>query len=198
MTYELNSRWSSLEELIAAYAHEDGSLSLDLGCGFVKPPGFVGLDDLTGAGAQFPDEQNPPDVLLDLNGEALPFAADSCSEVRCSHFLEHSDLGHVFDEVCRVLQVRGTFFFVVPYANSADGMFPGHSIFLTERWFQQNLHFQRLFRIVKEEFTPTALWDDLPEQFRALLPFEQARQVLFNVCNQMAIWATPRKDEAGP
>ncbi len=194
-TYTLHERWGSLEDVIRAHAGEDGALKLDLGSGYVKPDGFIGLDDLTGAEAQFPDEQRAPDVFLDLNSDELPFAEDSCSEVRASHFLEHSELDHIFEEAFRVLREGGTFFFVVPYANSAQGMFPGHHIFLTERFFAENLHFQRLFRIVKEEFFPSDVWEGLPAAVKELLPFDQARLVLFNVCHQMAIWATPRKGE---
>lgn len=69
-------------------------------------------------------------------------------------------------------------------------------IFLTERFFYDNLHFQRLFRIVREHYTPSEVWEGLPKEVKELLPFEQARQVLFNVCHQMTIWATPRKDTA--
>jgi SAM-dependent methyltransferase len=195
VTYELHRRWGSLEELLQAHADGDGAVKLDLGCGYVKPDGFIGLDDSSGAGAQLADEGRAPDVLLDLNSAPFPFDADSCAEVRSSHFLEHSDLDHIFNEAFRVLRPGGTFYFVVPYANSAQGMFPGHSIFLTERFFHENLHFQRLFRIVQEQYFPNDVWDALPKRVKKLLPFEQARQVLFNVCHQMAIWATPRKDE---
>jgi len=194
MTYTLHPRWRSLEELIEAHAEEDGAVKLDLGCGYVKPDGFIGLDDLTGAGAQLPTEDRAPDMFLDLNSDPLPFDVDSCSEVRSSHFLEHSNLDHVFDQVFRVLRPGGTFLFVVPYANSAQGMFPGHQIFLTERFFYDNLHFQRLFRIVREHYSASEVWEGLPKEVRELLPFDQARQVLFNVCNQMTIWATPRKE----
>jgi SAM-dependent methyltransferase len=195
-SFVVHPRWGSLQELIDAHSDVEGSIRIDLGCGYVKPEGFIGLDDLSGSGAQFPSEERAPDVFLDLNTAPLPFAESSCCEVRCSHFLEHSNLDHIFDEVFRVLAPGGIFLFVVPYANSAEGMYPGHHIFLTERFFEENLHFQRLFTISREEYTPTAIWESLPEQVRELLPFDQARKVLFNVCNQMLIWAEPRKDAA--
>lgn len=113
--------------------------------------------------------------------------------MRSSHFLEHSNLGHIFDEAFRVLRSGGTFLFAVPYANSAQGMFPGHQIFLTEQFFYENLHFQRLFRIVREHYDESHAWNELPDEFKRMLPFEQARKVLFNVCHQMTIWATPLK-----
>lgn len=194
MSYTLNQRWATLADLIAAYEDADGALKLDLGCGYVKPDGFVGLDNLIGEGAQIPDEERAPDVFLDLDYAALPFAADSCSEVRASHFLEHAQLDHIFDEVFRVLRPGGTFHFAVPYANSAQGMFPGHHIFLTETFFYENRRFQKLFTIVKEEYSPTEIWHSLPWVVRRLLPFEHARRVLFNVCDQMTMQAAPRKD----
>jgi len=184
-----------MQTLLDAHAGADGGVSLDLGCGYVKPEGFIGVDDLSGMGAQVVDDERAPDVFLDLNGDRLPFEADSCNEVRSSHFLEHSHLDHVFDEVFRVLRPGGTFLFVVPYANSAQGMFPGHHIFLTEQFFHDNLHFQRLFRIVNEHYDPSPLWHSLPRVLKVVLPFDKARLVLFNVCYQMTIWATPRKGD---
>jgi SAM-dependent methyltransferase len=181
--------------LLDAHGAREGGVSLDLGCGFVKPDGFIGVDNLSGAEAQIVDDERGPDLFLDLNSDTLPFETDSCIEVRSSHFLEHSNLDHIFEQVFRVLRPGGTFLFVVPYANSAQGMFPGHHIFLTERFFHDNLHFQRLFRITKEHYDPSPVWASLPRVLRMLLPFEKARLVLFNVCHQMTIWATPRKGD---
>jgi len=61
------------------------------------------------------------------------------SDVRASHFLELSAFDHVISESYRVLKPDGHFIFAVPYANSADGMYPGHLIFLT------NLSKRRIF-----------------------------------------------------
>lgn len=192
--YRLHPQWDSIDAILAA--HPEG-LSIDLGCGFVKPEGFVGLDDLSGITAQIPDDANAPDVYMNLNADPLPFPDASVVEVRASHFLEHSHLDHVITETHRVLRPGGTFLFVVPYANSAEGMFPGHNIFLTERFFELNMTFQDRFEIVKTEFFPTQIWHDLPWVVRRLLPFDVARKVLFNVCHQMAIWATPRERPPG-
>src|ERR671936_626555 len=115
---ELAARWSSLDELIAAH----DPLRLDLGCGWVKEPGYVGLDDLRGVGGlegQSPDNERGPDLLLD----------------------------HVFAESHRVLRPGGRFVAIVPYANSADGMAPGHNIFLTERFFEHNPSFREKFAL---------------------------------------------------
>jgi SAM-dependent methyltransferase len=191
----LHDDWSSVDQLVAGRRWDDGLLRLDLGCGYVKPDGFVGLDDLSGAHAQIPDAENPPDVFIDLNREPYPFADDSCDEIRASHFLEHSNVNHVFDEVHRLLRPGGTFLVVVPYANSAEGMFPGHNIFFTERFFALNLQFQRQFEMVQIEYDPSDVWDQVPPAMKEQLPYDVARQVMFNVCNQMRFWATPRKGD---
>lgn len=187
----LNSRWSSVDDIVAA-APESG-LRLDLGCGYVKPEGFIGLDNLAGEGAQIVNEANAPDVLMDLNCSPLPFPDNSCAEVRSSHFLEHSNLDHVINESYRVLKPDGLFMFAVPYANSAEGLFPGHAIFLTEKWFQENLNFQAKFELTGEDYTPSDDWLALPALVRRVVPFDFARRHLFNACRQMTLRARPRK-----
>jgi ubiquinone/menaquinone biosynthesis C-methylase UbiE len=64
---------------------------------------------LSGAEAQIHDNTNAPDIFLDLNVETLPFENDSCIEVRCSHFLEHSNVDHIIKESFRVMKANGFF-----------------------------------------------------------------------------------------
>jgi SAM-dependent methyltransferase len=187
----LNPRWRSIEEITASAP--EGELLLDLGCGYYKPLGYIGLDNLVGEAAQIVNEANAPDILMDLNSHALPFPEGSIREVRSSHFLEHSNLDHIINEAFRVLRHRGRFAFTVPYANSAEGMYPGHHIFLTEKWFHENLNFQGKFSIDKEEFFPSAAWKSLPLPVRWLIPFSFARKFLYNACWQMTIEAVVRK-----
>jgi hypothetical protein len=189
----LHPRWESLEQLIATKQASPEGLRIDLGSGYAKPQGFVGLDNLVGARAQIPDEENAPDVLCDLNRDPFPFPDESVQEVRSSHFMEHSVLDHVIDESHRVLVRGGIKHFAVPYANSAEGMYPGHQIFLTERWFYENLNFQAKFEILEEHYLASEDWEQLPRIVRRLLPFEIARKHLFNVCRQMTIIARVRK-----
>jgi len=185
--YVLNERWGTIEDIVAA-TRERG-LRIDLGSGYAKPEGFVGLDNLVGERVQVPDEANAPDILLDLNRTRFPFDDGSVEEVRSSHFLEHSNLDHVIDESHRVLRDGGTFHFAVPYANSAEGMYPGHLIFLTEKWFYENWNFQAKFQIVEETYTPSDDWLALPRAVRRIVPFDYARRFLFNACRQMTIIA---------
>lgn len=189
----LNARWRSLDELITtAQAWPDG-LRIDLGSGYAKPEGFIGLDNLVGERAQIPVASNAPDILCDLNSDPLPFPDSSVREVRSSHFLEHSLLDHVIDESHRVLVPGGIKHFAVPYANSAEGMYPGHAIFLTEKWFQENMNFQAKFEILEYEFTPSDDWYALPDAVREAWPFELARKHLFNACREMKVVARVRK-----
>lgn len=187
----VNSKYRDLEHLYAE--HGGDGFRLDLGCGYVKPAGFIGLDNLSGEECQIPDAQNAPDILMDLTNEALPFPDNSCEEVRSSHFLEHSNLLHMLHESYRVLKPGGIFLFAVPYANSAEGMYPGHQQFLTEKWFYKNLVFQQKFTILREEYFPSDDWLALPRLFRAVVPFKFARTFLFNACWQMMFHCTPKK-----
>ena len=187
----LADRWGSIDELVAAHP----SLKLDLGCGYVKPAGYVGLDDLRGVGGlqgQLPSVEGGPDVLLDLNEDEYPFAAGSVEEIRSRHFLEHSHLDHVFAQSHRLLRPGGRFIGIVPYANSADGMSPGHTVFLTERFFQRNPSFGQKFQITRITYRQSEEWESWPRLLRKVIPYEWARTHLFNVCKEMRVEATRR------
>lgn len=187
----LAERWSSLDELVAAHP----VLRLDLGCGWVKQEGCVGLDDLRGVGGlmgQSEADGRGPDVFLDLNADPYPFADGSVAEVRSRHFLEHSHLDHVFEQSARLLRPGGLFVAVVPYANSADGMAPGHNVFLTERFFARNPTFQRLFATTRVSFRQSEEWEAWPRLLRRAIPYGWARTHLFNVCKEMRIEAVRR------
>ena len=189
---ELAPRWSSIEELVAAHGPR---LRLDLGCGWVKEPGYVGLDDLRGVGGlmgQSPDDDRGPDVFLDLNADRYPFDDGSVAEVRSRHFLEHSLLDHVFGEAHRLLAPGGRFVAIVPYANSADGMAPGHNVFLTERFFERNPSFQEKFEIAAITYRQSEEWERWPRLLRRLIPYDWARTHLYNVCKEMRLEAIRR------
>jgi len=186
-----NKKYQNIEDVYVAYG--GGSFKLDLGCGYVKPPGFIGIDNLLGEESQIPNAQNAADILMNLDTTALPFSDNSCEEVRSSHFLEHSQLMHILNESHRVLRPGGTFLFAVPYANSAEGMYPGHQQFLTEKWFYENMTFQRNFKIEHEEYFPSIDYLKLPFILRTLIPFKFARTFLFNACSQMIFRCSAKK-----
>lgn len=189
--YRLNNKYLTIEDLYNAFG--GGGYRLDLGCGYVKPNGFIGIDNLSGEACQILNLENAPDILFDLDTVDLPFPNNSCTEVRSSHFLEHSKISHILDESHRVLQPGGIFLFAVPYANSAEGMYPGHNIFLTEKWFYENLKFKKNFKIVSEEYFPSSEYLKLPFIIKTFLPFKFARTFLFNACCQMIITCIANK-----
>jgi SAM-dependent methyltransferase len=186
-----NKKYQNIEDVYNAYG--GSSFKLDLGCGYVKPEGFIGVDNLSGEASQIPNIENAPDILMNLDVSAFPFPNNSCEEVRSSHFLEHSQLMHILTESHRVLRPGGTFLFAVPYANSAEGMYPGHQQFLTEKWFYKNLNFQRYFTIESEEYFPSDDYLKLPLILRAMIPFKFARTFLFNACWQMIFRCSAKK-----
>jgi SAM-dependent methyltransferase len=177
-------RLTGQEELEALYERYGGlgQLKIDLGCGYYKPPGYIGLDNLSGLEAQDPTIGSLPDIEIDLDRERWPFPDESVATVRTSHYLEHSLLDPIFREANRVLVPGGLFDNTIPYALSDDGLYPGHPIFLTEKWFEENLLFQRLFRIVTVDYFPSPEYERWPWWLRRVIPFSWGRRHLFNVC----------------
>jgi SAM-dependent methyltransferase len=200
-SFRLNHRWPSIDALINA----NPDLRLDLGCGKVKPDGYVGIDSLVGVppdqlscGQNTADDpqgvgHSGPDLYMDLNHEHLPFPDNSCVEVHARHFLEHSVLDHIFSEVWRVLKPGGVFVIIIPYANSAWGMYPGHNIFLTERFFAESESFAGRFGIERTTYRQDEAWEAWPRLLRWVIPYGWARTHLFNVCKEMRIEAVARK-----
>jgi SAM-dependent methyltransferase len=189
----LNKKFSTFEELLQHYG--SNGLKLDLGCGYYKPEGYIGIDNGIGFGAQVENQDNFPDLLMDIDNNFLPFEDNSCIEVRASHFLEHSNDGvHVIDEIFRVVHpTKGFFRLVLPYANSALGMYPGHHAFFTEKWFHENIWFQEHWDIRSEVFTPSDYWQKSPWLLRKIIPFDLARIFLFNACDQMELHCYPKE-----
>jgi len=79
---------------------------VDLGCGRVKPPGFIGVDRFPLPGV---------DLVADLD-ERLPFDDDSVDLIHASHSLEHvRDLSKVIREVYRISKHGAQICIVAPY-----------------------------------------------------------------------------------
>jgi len=165
---------------------------LDLGCGYYKKAGFIGLDNFAGAESQIVTDRGP-DILIDLSEKKIPFRDSSILEVFTSHFLEHVPMDVLLKEIYRVLMPTGAVQIVLPYANSAAGMYPGHIGFYTEQWFQQNEMFNNLFSIYRMAWRKTALYDQLPNELTRSLGFHLARRTMFNICDEFMIYAVPKK-----
>jgi predicted SAM-dependent methyltransferase len=189
-TYTLNKRFASMDQLMNSYGR--AHIKIDLGCGYNKPAGYIGIDNMSGTASQIANRDNEPDILMDLCSGHFPFEDNSVAEVRASHFLEHSNLEHIINETHRVLKPAGRFDLIVPYANSAEGLYPGHIVYLTEKWFHDNPNFQSKFRIVKETYYPSREWRRL-RPFSWFIPFRLARTFLFNACWQMRMDCIAKK-----
>ncbi len=191
--YILNQKYTDIDDLVEQFGKN--LIKLDLGCGYYKPVGYVGIDNGMGFDAQIENKENFPDILMDLDRKALPFADNFCVEVRASHFLEHStDAMHVMAEIFRVVnKPDGRFVLILPYANSAPGMYAGHLVFYTEKWFYENIWFQEHWEIRNEFYTPSDYWNKSPWIFRKIIPFDLARIFLFNACDQMELHCFPKK-----
>lgn len=137
---------------------------LDLGCGRVKLPGYIGMDRLPLPGV---------DVVHDLEILPWPLGDSSFDFVHCSHVLEHlENLVAVMEEVHRILRPGGSLFVRVPYYRS-PGAFqdPTHKRFFTEKTFEYftpdgtsklsalNYYSKARFRVVSLEFGWRGRWN---------------------------------------
>lgn len=85
---------------------------LDVGCGFNKQPGFIGMDKRAVDGV---------DIVHDVELFPWPLGDGTCAVVVASHLIEHIKPWLQVDfmnEVWRVLEVGGVFAMSTPYADS--------------------------------------------------------------------------------
>ncbi len=98
-------KWRGLRKA-AAISRSSTLIRLDLGCGPIMRPGFIGVDLADRAGLRW-----------DLQW-GLPFRDNTIEEIRSDHFLEHLSLPFVVALLCechRVLRPRGRVEFTVPH-----------------------------------------------------------------------------------
>lgn len=106
-------------------------VKLDLGSGFTKPAGWIGIDKVQWG--------NQTDIVMDLDSPTvnLGFGDDSVTDVRAIHFLEHiHNILPLMNEIWRVLMPGGKLDIIVPLAGSR-GSFddPEHVRFFSEGTF---------------------------------------------------------------
>lgn len=179
----------NIENILLKFKSENG-YNLNIGSGYYIQHNYIGIDNGDGFAQQIPENGRSPDIFMDLCKEKWPFEDKSCNEVYSSHSFEHfPNTDFILNEAHRVLKSDRLFKIIVPYANSAEGMYPGHNIFFTEKWFQNNLTVNKLFDIIYIDYTPTNEYKNIPEDhpIKKIFTFDLARQFLFNACNQMEI-----------
>ncbi len=119
----------------------DGAMKrvLDIGCGFSKQPGAIGIDILEGSDA---------DVLADLAHNPLPFQDDSFDAIYCNDVMEHlPDVIGTMEEIYRIGKAGADVFIVSPSMSSAHyHNDPTHLRAFTSRSFDYFVEGEKLFK----------------------------------------------------
>jgi len=87
-------------------------IKLDVGCGFSKQKGFVGLDIRAVKGV---------DIVHDAEQVPYPLPDNCCHTILCSHLLEHicpKNFINVINEFWRLLKPGGQVWISMPYGTS--------------------------------------------------------------------------------
>jgi SAM-dependent methyltransferase len=156
-------------------ARTPGRIVVDLGCGFRKHPGSLGVDIAPLPGV---------DVRADIT-RTLPFRDSSVDEVHASHVLEHlDDLVSFLNEVYRICKPGGLVHFRFPHGSSnyITWKDPTHqrALFLdtlayfdpyTPDGFLFHYYHRARFRIVRKRLTFNLNTDTFapPSRFRRVL-----------------------------
>lgn len=99
----------AIQKLLAA---NNLGIKLDLGCGFNKQPGFVGMDKRKVEGV---------DIVHDAEVFPYPLPDECCSTILCSHLIEHIKpwlMIDLFNELWRIMKVDGQLMISMPYGVS--------------------------------------------------------------------------------
>jgi predicted SAM-dependent methyltransferase len=152
-------------------------ISLDLGCGKRKKKGCIGIDKI---------QTDAVDVVAELE-HGIPFKDDSVDEIYCIHFLQHTELVPMMEEIHRVLKAGGILHVVVPYYTCKDFFTdPTHKTAFTEHTFRKyftaeeplNYYTKARFEELKVKFNYSAIGRWIP--IRRIL-----RHYLFNIVDSL-------------
>lgn len=168
------------------------TLKIDLGCGFYPKEGYIGIDNYHGSRSQ-QETGRIPDIVCDLNVEPIPFGDNSVDEVHSCHFLEHVDISRMLDEIFRVLKPQGIFVSILPWALSNSGLYPGHTAFYTDEWWRINKQVTDLFVLTEFRYRKSRTYINMPDSLKSILPFELAKNILVNACDEFVVVAHPKK-----
>jgi predicted SAM-dependent methyltransferase len=102
----------------------DEPLSIDIGCGAVKRPGFVGVDKEPSDGV---------DYVVDVERDPLPFPDRSVGTIFTAHCFEHlADHAMIYREISRVAVDGATLEIWTPYAWTNEAFIYTHRTFFNE------------------------------------------------------------------
>ena len=99
-------------------------LKIDVGCGWAKRPGFVGVDKEAGDGV---------DYVVDVERDPLPFGDRTVGTIFTAHCLEHlADHAVIFREISRVAANGAALEIWTPYAWTNEAFIYTHRTFFNE------------------------------------------------------------------
>jgi hypothetical protein len=127
-------------------------MKLDIACGEVKEPGWVGIDQAALPGV---------DIVCDLFTFPWPIETGCVEELRCSHFLEHVPAKlrpAFFNEVWRILKPGAIAGFVTPlglyrqcqdFTHEWPPIVPASYLYWSQGWLKENRldHYREVYGI---------------------------------------------------
>ncbi|MFC3799813.1 class I SAM-dependent methyltransferase [Cohnella sp. GCM10012308] len=185
-------------------------MKIDLGCGYNKQPGYVGIDRF-----QTPDTQ----IVCDID-EGLPLEENSVTYLIASHSLEHvGDLMETMEEIYRVCQHKAIVVIAAPYyqtslnvanpyhkhafnehtarffTNDPESLIPEEDYYFPHAvaWglgSSDNSNLKMDFRCIKMEYFYFPEYQALSEEAK-----RSARQHSFNVVDQILIHLVVVKED---
>lgn len=140
----------------------DGRKILDVGCGWNKTPGAIGIDA---------NPKTHADIIHDLGVFPYPIQDDEFDEIVCNHVVEHvPDLIGLMTELHRITTSGGRIKIATPHYSNPDwATDPTHRNHLNSYSFNCFIEERQLFPFYTEvKFKPIRIYVSLANLWRAL------------------------------
>ncbi|MBS1959514.1 MAG: hypothetical protein JST80_08600 [Bdellovibrionales bacterium] len=118
----------------------------------------------------------------------LAYTDNSFDAVEVSREMHFVDLDSLFVEVNRILVAGGKFKFRFPHLSSREAFEIWNGHFFSEKWFQENLAFNRHFRIQKIDRQPNPIAKELPLWLK-IFPKPVLGKFLMNIYSSVSVTA---------